>query len=156
MRSLRFLSLALFLNYALTHNLPFECHNETYNFEGGNLIPMSWHIHYLLFNGSDGFDNFCTAFKEKFAQYFDTQSENLLCPFGPNNVGNSYEYICSFEDFAPFADEKSNPWNDPQRAFHIPIEMIEETWEWAKNNKYGMDLFRHPNTGCMHDDHKVR
>ena len=138
--------------------LPFECHNESYNFEGGNLVAISWHIHYLLVNNTDGFYNFCTAFEEKFGQYFDPESPR--CPFGPNNVGNSYRYICSFEfgsaDYCTNFTEKSNPWNDPQRAFHIPVEMIEETWEWAKNNKYGMDLFRHPNTGCMHDDHKVR
>ena len=141
-----------------TPKLPFECKNQTYNFDGGNLIPMSWHIHYLLFDGSDGFYNFCTAFEEKFAHYFDPESPR--CPFGPNNVGNSYKYICSFEfgsaNYCTNFTEKSNPWNDPQRAFHIPVEMIEETWEWAKNNKNGMDLFRHPNTGCMHDDHKVR
>ena len=141
-----------------TPKLPLECKNQTYNFDGGNLIPMSWHIHYLLFDGSDGFYNFCTAFEEKFAHYFDPESPR--CPFGPNNVGNSYKYICSFEfgsaNYCTNFTEKSNPWNDPQRAFHIPVEMIEETWEWAKNNKYGMDLFRHPNTGCMQDDHKVR
>ena len=157
MISLRFFLLAFCLNYALAIDFPFECHNETYNIEGGNLITMSWHIHYLLFENSDGFYNFCMAFEEKFAQYFDPQSESPRCPFGPNNVGNSYEYICSFDmDYCTNFIEKSDPWSDPQRAFHIPVEMIEETWEWAKNNKYGMDLFRHPNTGCMQDDHKVR
>merc|ERR1712156_1363592 len=143
-----------------TQRIPFECHNETYNFEGGNLIPLNWHIHYVKFNNRDGFYNFCMAFEEKFAHYFDPQSESPRCPFGPNYVGNTYEYICSFDhgssDYCTNFVEKSNPWNDPNRAFHIPVEMIEETWEWAKNNKYGMDLFRHPNTGCMQDDHKVR
>ena len=52
--------------------------------------------------------------------------------------------------------QSSNSFILAQRAFFIPVELIEETWEWSKNNKFETDLLRHPNTGCMHDDHGIR
>ena len=119
-------------------------------------MVMSWHIHYMY--NRDGFYDFCTAFEEKFGQYFDPEN-GPLCPFGPNYGDNTFKYICSLERCTNFLDKSSSsgsPWNDPQRAFYIPVELIEETWEWSKNNKFKTDLLRHPNTGCMHDDHGIR
>ena len=52
--------------------------------------------------------------------------------------------------------QSSNSFILAHRAFVIPVELIEETWEWSKNNKFETDLFRHPNTGCMTDDHGIR
>ena len=52
--------------------------------------------------------------------------------------------------------QSSNSFILAHRAFFIPVELIEETWKWSKNNNFETDLFRHPNTGCMHDDHGIR
>ena len=43
-----------------------------------------------------------------------------------------------------------------QCAFFIPVGQIDEAWAFAKENKGGADVFKHPNTGCMHDDHSAR
>lgn len=52
-----------------------------------------------------------------------------------------------------------NPWgNLPQRAFFVPLSVIDEAWAWSRqpiNHGY-VDLLLHPNTGCMHDDHSLR
>jgi len=49
-----------------------------------------------------------------------------------------------------------SPWTTPQRAFFLPLAMIDAAWEWAQENQGYLDLLKHPNTGCMHDDHSVR
>lgn len=49
-----------------------------------------------------------------------------------------------------------NPWSGPQRAFFIPTKYGDEAWEWSQANKGTLDVLKHPNTGCMHDDHSVR
>ena len=49
-----------------------------------------------------------------------------------------------------------SPWAGPQKAFFVPYEHIEETWKWAKANRGYVDIIKHGNTGCMHDDHGLR
>merc|ERR1711971_35908 len=34
--------------------------------------------------------------------------------------------------------------------------MGDEVWEWAKENRGMVDLIKHPNSGCMYDDHGPR
>ena len=48
------------------------------------------------------------------------------------------------------------PWTTAQRAFFIPLQHIDETWNWSQENKGELDMMKHPNTGCMHDDHSIR
>ena len=52
--------------------------------------------------------------------------------------------------------EGGSPWSGPQRAFFIIGEHIDAAWKWAQANKGDLDVLKHPNTGCMHDDHSQR
>lgn len=47
-----------------------------------------------------------------------------------------------------------SPWSVPQRAFYIPVQHVDKTWLWARQNRGYLDIMKHPNTGCMHDDHR--
>jgi len=82
-----------------------DCRNRTSRDQGGDLIVMSWHIHYTT-NTSD-MPRFEKEFTEKFAHLFppsvdpntsDWQANRLQCPFGPNFGSNAYKYICSLEE----------------------------------------------------------
>ena len=54
-------------------------------------------------------------------------------------------------------DATGSPWGSLyQRAFFIPIELIDEAWEWSKANRRYVDIVKHPNSGCMTDDHRLR
>jgi len=71
------------------------------------------------------------------------------------------ETMCSFEgalefEIAEGVDAQGSPWGSLyQRAFHIPLEFIDEAWEWGKANRGNLDIIKHPNTGCMAMDHRL-
>jgi len=164
-----------------------HCRNQTALDEGGSLVVMSWHIHYMT-NATDMF-RFRREFKAHFADLFPPtifnstnlprypsfnpnpsspswQTDRTLCPFGPNFGSNSYKYVCdqfAFADNVPHEDstiaqlgDNPLPFNGTEAAFHIPLEYIAVVWRWAKANQQYVDLLKHPNTGCMADDHAVR
>ena len=102
---------------------------------------------------------FYGAFTRAFAHLFDPTTDDT-CPFGPN-YGRAYKYVCSLEE--PYSPEGQraiyggSPWGDnPQRAFYVPVEHIDTLWAWAKEHRGHSDVLKHPNTGCMHDDHGPR
>merc|ERR1711865_1089364 len=89
----------------------------------------------------------------KFADKF--ASSGTVCPFGPNyGAYNSdlfpSQTICSLEgamefELAAGVDLQGNPWGSLwQRAFFVPIELIDEAWEWSKANRGGLDLVKPP------------
>lgn len=152
---------------ALAWDLPKDCRNQTVVEDGGKLPTMSYHIHYTTNKASAYGDmkRFYKAFVAKFADKFS--SSKLQCPFGPNYGAYSStifpsKTICSLEgalefEIAEGVDLQGNPWGQLyQRAFFVPIELINETWEWSKANRGKVDVVKHPNTGCMHDDHGLR
>lgn len=51
-----------------------------------------------------------------------------------------------------------SPWAVPQRAFFVPLSIVDEAWEWTvrEENRGFCDVLLHPNSGCMHDDHGLR
>jgi len=87
-----------------------------------------------------------------------------VCPFGPNWGASEYPYVCSLEppyedwggDNVAFGRVGGEPWSGPQRAFFFPLKFIDEAWAWVQAHRFHTDVLRHPNTGCMHDDHSVR
>lgn len=153
---------------AVAWNLPSDCRNQTVSEDGGDLAIMSYHIHYTSTSQSTwntAAKTFYEGFRKKFADRF--KSSEIQCPFGPNYGSyNSSTWpsktICSLEaamefEIAEGVDLQGNPWGSlNQRAFFIPIEYIDEAWTWAKANRDGLDVVKHPNTGCMHDDHGLR
>jgi len=148
-------------------DLPTDCRNQTVVEDGGKLPTMSYHIHYTTTNyNNPDMKTFYEAFVAKFANKFST-TQGKQCPFGPNY--GAYESstwpsktICSLEgalefEIAAGVDVTGNPWGSLyQRAFFVPIEFIDEAWEWSKTNRGSVDLVKHPNSGCMHDDHGLR
>ena len=43
-----------------------------------------------------------------------------------------------------------DPWNNPQMAFFVPLEHIEDAWAFAQEAQQGtLDLLKHPNTGSV-------
>jgi len=152
--------------------LPDDCRNQTWQEDDGTLVVMSWHIHYNT--NSTEMPAFQKAFTEKFSSLFPPeivnstwQTNRLQCPFGPNFGSDAYKYVCSLEEdpYVPNAVDSTgrmllqggdSPWSGPQQAFFIPLEHIDETWEWAKAHRGNLDVLKHPNTGCMHDDHSLR
>lgn len=143
-----------------------DCRNQTapmFGDDESELRILSWHIHYTT-NSSDQ-ERFYDAMVEKFSDNFSPSG--ALCPFGPNYGLESYPYVCSLESSY---EEKwaaqsahafnvkngisvADPWNGPQRAFFFPDAYIEEAWEYAQDIQGYVDILRHPNSGCMHDDH---
>jgi len=141
----------------------------TWEQDGGDLIVTSWHIHYTT--NTTAMTAFQKAFTERFEHLFPPVNEypswtsnRLQCPFGPNFGSNAYKYVCSLEEDPYLPTNQSNlnthlggsPWSGPQSAFFVPLEHITETWEWAKSHRGYVDVLKHPNTGCMHDDHSTR
>jgi len=131
----------------------------------GKLNVMSWHIHYNTITNDQ--PQFYSTFIGNFSKYFNPEQYagfgKNQCPFGPNYGSDTFPYVCSLE--GPYqehsvglGEEKlgGQPWTGPQRAFFIPSKHIEETWKWSQANKLGLDIVKHPNTGCMHDDHSKR
>merc|ERR1719446_613638 len=99
---------------------------------------MSYHIHYTSTDPED--DDFKTFYEGFVAKFSDKFSSTKQCPFGPNYGAYTSDTwpsktICSLEG---------------------AIEFIDETWEWSKANRGSLDLVKHPNSGCMHDDHGLR
>jgi hypothetical protein len=151
---------------ALAWDLPTDCRNQTVVEDGGKLPTMSYHIHYTTDKQSAWGDmkTFYEGFVAKFADKFLSSKQ---CPFGPNYGAYSSstfpaKTICSLEgalefEIAEGVDVQGNPWGSLyQRAFFVPIEFIDEAWEWSKANRGQVDLVKHPNSGCMHDDHGLR
>lgn len=151
---------------ASAYHLPKDCRNQTVVEEGGKLPTMSYHIHYTTDKRSAWGDmkTFYEGFHKKFADKF---SSTIQCPFGPNYGAYSSntwpaKTMCSLEgslefEIAEGVDSQGNPWGSLyQRAFFVPIEFIDEAWEWSKANRGQTDVVKHPNTGCMHDDHGLR
>jgi hypothetical protein len=134
--------------------------------DGGKLPTLSYHIHYTSTrNAHSAMKSFYEGFVAKFGDRF--KSSEKKCPFGPNY--GAYESstwpaktFCSLEgalefEIAEGVDVTGNPWGSlNQRAFFIPIEYIDEAWTWAKANRGTLDVVKHPNSGCMHDDHGLR
>lgn len=154
-------------------NLPNDCRNQTtvdLDPDDGRLVTMSWHIHYISTNENATqrtaeFKAFYDGFLEEFGSNF--KSDEILCPFGPNyGAWNSSIWanrlMCSLEralefEVAAGVDLQGNPWGSlPQRAFFIPLELIDTAWTWSKANRGNLDIIKHPNSGCMHDDHGIR
>lgn len=157
---------AAFVTASQAWNLPTDCRNQTVVEDGGRLPTMSYHIHYTTANSTSYPDmkSFYESFVAKFSSNF---SNTKQCPFGPNYGAYSSDIfpsktICSLEgtlefEIAAGVDLKGNPWGQLyQRAFFVPIELIDEAWEWSKVNRLSLDIVKHPNSGCMHDDHGVR
>jgi len=155
-----------FAAVALAWDLPTDCRNQTVIEDGGKLPTMSYHIHYTTASEDSQAD--MTTFYEAFvAKFSDKFASTKQCPFGPNYGAYSSDLfpaktICSLEgalefEIASGVDLKGNPWGQlDQRAFFVPIELIDETWEWSKTNRLTLDVVKHPNSGCMHDDHGLR
>jgi len=145
-------------SHSLFGTLPTDCRNQTWGQDGGNLKVMSWHIHYNTV--SSDMERFYDGFIEKFEEHFPPSTEGNQCPFGPNFGSNAYKYICSLEgayqEHSVGVDLGGSPWSGAQRAFFIPVQWGDETWQWAQANKGLLDVLKHPNTGCMHDDHSLR
>lgn len=148
-------------------DLPGDCRNQTVVELGGVLPTMSYHIHYTTDKilSRPEMKTFYDAFVVEFSDRFASER---LCPFGPNYGAYSSDTfpsqtICSLEGALEFEilgatiDVQGNPWGSlDQRAFFVPIESIEEAWEWSKANRGSLDVVKHPNSGCMHDDHGIR
>merc|ERR1719240_1963260 len=111
------------------------------------------------------FMKFYAEFLEKFRSYFNPFQ--IHCPFGPNyGAYNSTTWpngtMCSLEGVLEFevaagVDVQGDPWGSlAQRAFFIPIEMIDEAWNWSMENRGRLDIVKHPNSGGMHDDQGLR
>jgi hypothetical protein len=142
--------------------LPTDCRNNTAPeyAAGGQLRVMSYHIHYNTIAADQ--QRFYEGFVAQFGALFNPSTypgfEVHQCPFGPNYGSNSFDYVCSLE--GPYQEHSvgvgEGPWAGPQRAFFIPDEHIDAAWAWAQANKGVMDVLKHPNTGCMHDDHSLR
>jgi len=158
---------AVFVAGVAAWDLPGDCRNQTVVELGGVLPTMSYHIHYTTDKRSAQSE--MKTFYEGFvAQFGDKFASDKQCPFGPNYGAYSSDTfpsqtICSLEGALEFdilgamVDVQGNPWGSlNQRAFFIPIEMIDETWEWSKANRGSLDIVKHPNSGCMHDDHGLR
>jgi len=147
-----------------------DCRNETapeFGVGSEKLRVLSWHIHYTT-NTSDQ-ERFYWAMIDEFEKYMDPNDHT--CPFGPN-WGQNYPFMCSLEDAyeeawavkaaMAFEEEhgiknlRGSPWSTPQRAFYIPVQWMAEVWPFAMANMGWLDLLKHPNTGCMHDDHSLR
>ena len=157
---------ALFLAGAAAWDLPGDCRNQTVVELGGVLPTMSYHIHYTT-DKTLARSEMKTFYEAFIAQFSDKFPSDKTCPFGPNYGAYSSDVfpsqtICSLEgamefELAAGVDVQGNPWGSLwQRAFFVPIELIDEAWEWSKANRGGLDLVKHPNSGCMHDDHGLR
>jgi len=157
-----------FVAAALAWDLPQDCRNQSVDKDGGKLPTMSYHIHYTSDKSSAWNDakTFYEAFVAKFVEKFSS-TKGKQCPFGPNyGAYNSTIWpsktMCSLEgalefEIAAGVDLQGNPWGSLyQRAFFVPIEFIDEAWEWSKENRGELDVVKHPNSGCMHDDHGLR
>jgi len=162
------LSVGIAATFALpmADTLPTDCRNQTAKGmpgqDDGKIVVMSWHIHYNTITGDQ--ERFYEAFIAQFKEFFPSSTypgySEHQCPFGPNYGSNTFKFICSLE--GPYQEHSvgvelgGSPWEGPQRAFFIPTEHAEATWAWAQENKGELDLLKHPNTGCMHDDHSLR
>jgi len=162
LRAVVFGSAFLLTRFVVAHDLK-DCRGETTGEQKlGNLTVMSWHIHYNT--NETGMRLFYYAFIEEFKDKlpWHPAGPNVSCPFGPNWAATEWTYVCSLESAPEVgsldveSDVGEGPWSGPQRAFYLPTQHIEAAWAWASANRFHTDVMRHPNTGCMHDDHSVR
>lgn len=153
-----------FFGLGHAHSLT-DCRGQTFGAEkAGNLSIMSWHIHYNT--NTTGQRLLYEAFIKEFyeSKKVPFPPGTTVCPFGPNWGAANYPYVCSLEppyedwgaDNVAFAHVGGPPWSGPQRAFFFPNKYIDEAWKWVQANRFHTDVLRHPNSGCMHDDHSVR
>lgn len=160
----RLVVVVLLLSVVGAWRLPVDCRNHTTSELGGDLVTMSWHIHFATDRQLLGeMRRFYDAFVAKFADRFP---DERFCPIGPNYGAYSSDYfpartMCSMVkmdfELAAGLDDVGNPWGTlTQAAFFIPIEFIDEAWAWSKENRGELDVIKHPNTGCMSDDHRLR
>jgi hypothetical protein len=72
---------------------PTDCRNQTWEQDGGNLVVMSWHIHYnTMSSDMERFYNgFISEFGDKFNPVQYPGFEKNQCPFGPNFGDNTFK-----------------------------------------------------------------
>merc|ERR1719444_359158 len=146
---------------AMAWDLPDDCRNQTMMELGGVLPTMSYHIHYTT-DKTSAHAEMKTFYEGFVSQFSDKFASDKQCPFGPNYGAYSSDIfpsqtICSLEGALEFdilgamVDVQGNPWGSLyQRAFFVPIEMIDEAWEWSKANRGSLDIVKHPNSvACM-------
>merc|ERR1719198_1667608 len=104
---------------------------------------MFWHIHYTKMNPNASLKKELETFHDAFVYQFRDKfpKDEVHCPFGGNYGAYSSSIfpaktMCALGkqlefEIAEGVDVQGNPWGSlTQAAFFVPIELIDEAWEW--------------------------
>mmetsp|Transcript_88258 Transcript_88258/g.228945 ORF Transcript_88258/g.228945 Transcript_88258/m.228945 type:complete len:345 (-) Transcript_88258:102-1136(-) len=159
-----------------------ECDNKTWKAAGGPLMTMSWHLHFTYAAIGDNCTGACKEFANRFIERFrkvmptdpyqgcgvDVNWNNPptreWCEKNPGDaqcespyVGQELPFICSLipPDSKRTGVDRFQNFAGPGRGFFVPNSFIDDAWNWAimPEHQGDVDIFLHPNTGCMNGDH---
>merc|ERR1711918_139166 len=92
---------------------------------------------------------------EKGAQKFIQGFRDRFGLQGPNctSLHDDSPWICEYSGADEAGTGCAAPFMSKTTAFSIPLPWYEEALGWAMRNRGTYDIFIHPNTGCVINDH---
>lgn len=110
--------------------------------------PLSYHIHVLFWQNNVNSTKAAIALQDSFLTNFGLTRENNTCAFEPGDDPVDAS-LCAFTtDYAP-----AGPFLTAQTAIYVPVADYERTVSWTVQRRGILDVFVHPNSGCVVDDH---
>lgn len=79
-----------------------------------------------------------------YSRYLCDETDVLLLRRWINN------FFCFQTDYVP-----AGPFVTAQTALFVPVSMLESALSWMVQHRGKLDVFIHPNSGCMIQDHIV-
>ncbi|XP_065830415.1 uncharacterized protein [Oscarella lobularis] len=114
----------------------------------GALPPFnSYHIHVMFVNGNNESIKAAMEFHDEFVEKFNLTGTKPC-------TGNLHQgRLCMFEvEVQPSSD---SPFISGQWAAFVPLEDFQRCVPWTMQNRKGLDIFVHPNSGKGLDDHTL-
>ena len=110
-------------------------------------VPISWHVHITFMPHNK--DEVALAIKIR-----NKAKEHFKDHLGPD-CENRYEnkYFCAIYDHDIL--EPFGPFPIGEISFWIPNHYLTMTMTWFAQNREGLSIVFHPNTGCEYEDHSI-
>ena len=113
---------------------------------------LSWHIHVLFWQSNPASVKAAEALRTRFIAQFPEASRP--CVQGAGDWHDLTPGICDIGfDYVQHGGNGTNPFLAANWAFFVPVKDFGATVPWVMERRGQLDLFVHPNSGCMVRSH---
>lgn len=106
---------------------------------------QSYHIHVMFWPSNLNSTAAVQQLEAYFMKQFQLTYEANTCPFPNSVISPDYTEICIFKT----QYEPAGPFLTGQAPYFIPISYYEKAVSFMVQNRGALDIFVHPNTGCL-------